>query len=158
MLSNPISLLPPKNTIEFVIHVCLHLLSDLNECTDGHDCHMNATCMNSHGSYVCICNHGYTGNGITCNNINECLLNPCDDKAKCTDFDGGHSCSCNHGFTGNGTHCKDINECQSKVAPCHKNSTCVNTVGSYSCSCLDGHTGNGTHCYGEILFYVFVEF
>ena len=29
-------------------------------------CHVNATCVNTLGSYVCECHAGYTGNGQNC--------------------------------------------------------------------------------------------
>ena len=43
------------------------LFSDNNECTLGtNNCHNNATCTNTDGSFTCACNTGYTGNGVTC--------------------------------------------------------------------------------------------
>ena len=40
---------------------------DIDECaTILHDCHANATCNNKNGSFGCICNYGYNGNGISC--------------------------------------------------------------------------------------------
>ncbi len=43
------------------------LLSDIDECTDnGHNCNANAVCNNTLGSFICICNGGYIGNGINC--------------------------------------------------------------------------------------------
>ena len=30
------------------------------------------------GSYMCVCNDGYLGNGEVCTDINECLKAPCD--------------------------------------------------------------------------------
>ena len=41
------------------------LLADLNECTSS-PCHINATCINTKGSFNCVCNPGYTGNGFEC--------------------------------------------------------------------------------------------
>ena len=41
--------------------------SDINECTMLFgDCHSNATCNNTDGSYYCTCDIGYTGNGSFC--------------------------------------------------------------------------------------------
>ena len=45
----------------------MHSFSDNNECTLGtHNCHNNATCSNTDGSFTCSCYTGYTGNGVTC--------------------------------------------------------------------------------------------
>ena len=40
---------------------------DVDECDlDADDCHANATCNNTIGSYTCECNIGYTGDGYNC--------------------------------------------------------------------------------------------
>ena len=39
---------------------------DIDECKGNHSCHVNATCTNTKGSYVCTCHPGYTGNGSDC--------------------------------------------------------------------------------------------
>ena len=40
---------------------------DINECTLNKDnCHVDASCRNTKGSFVCECNHGYSGNGTFC--------------------------------------------------------------------------------------------
>ncbi len=38
------------------------------ECDDAmnNNCHPNARCMNTIGSFKCSCNPGFTGNGIEC--------------------------------------------------------------------------------------------
>ena len=46
------------------------LLSDINECELlYHECHQNATCYDSLGSYHCQCNNGFYGDGRACNLI-----------------------------------------------------------------------------------------
>ena len=41
--------------------------SDIDECNSrSHDCHQNASCVNTPGHYDCICKPGLTGNGRNC--------------------------------------------------------------------------------------------
>ena len=41
--------------------------ADVNECEAGTaDCHDNADCANTKGSYNCSCKTGFTGNGTNC--------------------------------------------------------------------------------------------
>ena len=42
-------------------------ISEVNRCNytiDG--CDTNASCINITGSYMCVCNHGFDGNGTNC--------------------------------------------------------------------------------------------
>ena len=45
-----------------------HVYSDVDECTSSgaNQCHINAMCTNTEGSYVCRCKKGFTGDGFTC--------------------------------------------------------------------------------------------
>lgn len=44
---------------------------DEDECKkDEHDCHSNASCKNTVGSFRCICKEGYSGDGKECNTGN----------------------------------------------------------------------------------------
>ena len=35
----------------------------------------NAKCTNTSGCFTCACNSGYSGNGVTCSDDNECATN-----------------------------------------------------------------------------------
>lgn len=42
-------------------------LTDIDECTSKkHNCHVQSTCNNTIGGFMCTCNDGYWGDGITC--------------------------------------------------------------------------------------------
>ena len=48
----------------------LSLIVDIPECERGlDDCDSNATCTNTIGSYDCVCNTGFTGDGFNCTGI-----------------------------------------------------------------------------------------
>ncbi|CAB4032885.1 fibrillin-2-like isoform X48 [Paramuricea clavata] len=51
---------------------------------------------------------GYSGNGTSCENINECAVGTdnCHEDAACLDTDGSYECSCNEGYSGNGVACE----------------------------------------------------
>ena len=111
-------------------------LKDINECTSGenNNCHDNAICTNTYGSFTCQCQNGYTGNGITCNGkqLNYSIVKE---------------------FLS-----IDINECSSEGDNnCHDNAICTNTYGNYTCQCQIGYTGNGITCNGKQLNYSIVK-
>ena len=42
---------------------------DIDECSVGSPCDGNAICTNNEGSFTCVCNRGFSGNGITCSGM-----------------------------------------------------------------------------------------
>tara|TARA_B100000575_G_scaffold102752_1_gene81876 strand:+ start:37 stop:1881 length:1845 start_codon:yes stop_codon:yes gene_type:complete len=79
---------------------------DIDECATGTDnCDTNAACTNTIGSFSCVCNSSYTGDGVTCSE-NTCtafgtipdgyILDP----AGTTVTDVNLSASCADGFSG----------------------------------------------------------
>ena len=129
------------------------LLADIDECElDLDNCHVNATCADVFGSFVCTCNIGFEGDGVNCVG-----------KTK------SESVFCIRYFNIVGMRsivmffspellvdiimytfsCSDINECERDGANnCSGNADCFNTIGSYYCSCVNGYEGDGFICTG----------
>lgn len=114
-------------------------------------CDPVATCDDSSGSAICTCPDGYTGDGITCTEIDECDGGAagCDANATCMNNAGGFECVCNMGFTGDGMTCTDIDECAMGTAGCDVNAACTNTDGGFMCECNAGWMGDGSTCTDE---------
>uniref|UniRef100_UPI00358F765B transmembrane cell adhesion receptor mua-3-like isoform X8 n=1 Tax=Myxine glutinosa TaxID=7769 RepID=UPI00358F765B len=122
--------------------------TDIDECTTLRECHPNATCSNTIGSFSCACKSGFKGNGMSCIDINECIVSNGGCSQECHNTGGGFYCSCQTGFEfslGSSSVCEDIDECSSGNR-CHLNATCLNTAGSYNCNCKPGYSGTGLHC------------
>ena len=56
--------IPPSNEQTLPWKWAYAQCPDVDECALGqHDCHANAACMNTPGSYICACKRGYIGDG-----------------------------------------------------------------------------------------------
>uniref|UniRef100_A0A670JNC4 Sushi, nidogen and EGF like domains 1 n=1 Tax=Podarcis muralis TaxID=64176 RepID=A0A670JNC4_PODMU len=88
-----------------------------------------------------------------CNEIDECLSDPCKNGGTCTDRPGSFACHCPEGFIG--TQCEtdrlketlylcppEVDACESN--PCRNGGDCENYSGSYLCVCPEGFFGY--HC------------
>ena len=50
-----------------MVTTILRTFTDVNECTENtHSCDGNASCTNTIGSYNCMCNFGFEGDGFNC--------------------------------------------------------------------------------------------
>jgi len=81
---------------------------DIDECNGSAmgGCSSVAICQNTIGSYRCVCNKGFVGNGTDCMDLDECQVGGfCDEHASCRNGYGWYSCSCEVGYYGNGTYC-----------------------------------------------------
>ncbi len=87
-------------------------------------------CCVPQGSHTCRCKDGFTGNGVTCRDINECLTNNggCDQNAKCVNTEGSFTCQCPPGLTldPSGTLCQDLR--QERCFLDYRHGECVNAL------------------------------
>lgn len=86
----------------FKLNSTTQLCEDINEChfNETNECQLNSICKNTIGSYRCLCKNGFKGNGIYCEDVNECLLelDNCWPNSKCLNTKGSFICVCNMGF------------------------------------------------------------
>lgn len=123
--------------------------TNIDECaTNVDDCGSVATCVDTPGSFTCVCPSGYFWNGTTCADQDECVLGTdnCDANATCANTLGNFSCTCNMGYSGSGSACSDVNECLASNGGCDSNAACANTIGSRTCTCNTGFSGSGVTC------------
>uniref|UniRef100_A0A8B9LP21 Thrombospondin 4b n=1 Tax=Astyanax mexicanus TaxID=7994 RepID=A0A8B9LP21_ASTMX len=128
------------------------------KCTPG-VCFRDDMCIETADGVECgPCPDGYTGDGYSCDDVDECQFNPCFPGVRCVNMAPGYRCeACPLGYTGMAvegvgvafaqTHkqvCDDIDECKGpNNGGCTANSVCQNSMGSYRCGgCKTGFTGD----------------
>ncbi|KAM6963106.1 sushi, nidogen and EGF-like domain-containing protein 1 [Aplochiton taeniatus] len=101
-------------------------------------CHAGYTAMPRTTQSVCG-TQGTWSQGPVCEEINECVSQPCLNGGTCRDRVASFLCECDHGFSGD--RCQtDTDECLSW--PCKHGGTCEDQAGSYFCHCQKGFTGS----------------
>ena len=95
---------------------------------------------------MCDATGSWSGSAPTCEEIADCLPNPCLNGGSCTEDpgSGNYTCNCVSGYDGDNCE-NDIDECMGGLGPCDANgtSTCdgASPAGSYTCACNAGYSG-----------------
>lgn len=94
---------------------------DLTSCGKGN-------CQVRDHKATCACYEGYQLVNDVCEDINECLSQPCHSTAFCNNLPGSYSCQCPEGLIGDPLQagCRDPNECLSD-ADCPASASCQNS-------------------------------
>ncbi|XP_076835653.1 thrombospondin-4-B isoform X1 [Brachyhypopomus gauderio] len=128
------------------------------KCTPGL-CFRDNMCIETEEGVECgPCPDGYTGDGYSCDDVDECQFNPCFPGVRCVNTAPGFRCEqCPLGYSGLAlegvgvdfaqTHkqvCDDVDECKGQNnGGCTANSVCLNSMGSYHCGgCKTGFIGD----------------
>ncbi|XP_065572230.1 fibrillin-2-like isoform X12 [Artemia franciscana] len=128
---------------------------DINECSINiHNCLPTQRCDNTIGSFTCTritsCGTGYTFNSQSgkCEDIDECITNPCQRNSKCVNTPGSYRCvsnlpQCGSGYESNEYgQCVDVDECITGHHDCRSGQACHNRAGGYTCGCMNGFSLN----------------
>uniref|UniRef100_A0AAR2LSK7 Fibrillin 1 n=1 Tax=Pygocentrus nattereri TaxID=42514 RepID=A0AAR2LSK7_PYGNA len=119
---------------------------DINECRVMGNLCKNGRCVNTEGSYKCVCNPGYTTDISGTLYVDECAQAPKPCNFICKNVEGGYLCSCPRGYIlqEDRKSCRDLDECSTKQHNCQF--LCVNTIGGFTCKCPPGFTQHHTAC------------
>ncbi|XP_039594779.1 thrombomodulin-like [Polypterus senegalus] len=106
---------------------------DVDECKQEQVCKADQVCVNSPGSFTCVCPPGFEMVDGECEDTDECESAPCEHQ--CTNTYGGFECSCFEGFRQNKyekTTCYSVCEEETCEAMCDPKNRDV-------CECPDGY-------------------
>ena len=112
---------------------------DINECADSSNVCANGKCQNTLGSYQCSCRPGFTFNGVSCEDIDECSMpDTCSTTpgSLCLNTLGSFECRCPTGLIKANGQCSFVRLCE-QSSPCGSGQ-CMDVPQSYRCSCPNG--------------------
>ena len=120
-----------------------------------HNCApVGGICKNTPGHHICDgCLDGYTGNGIFCDDIDECVTGGegdiyCTERLRaCTNTIGAFECGACLGVENADGECTDFDECMNGVHNCTiPGGFCENKPGTFDCPhCIEGFAGPDGH-------------
>ncbi|XP_037292482.1 fibrillin-2 isoform X4 [Manduca sexta] len=124
----------------------LDVFGDVDECAALPTLCAPGRCVNTIGSFRCVCGRGYKPAGEICADVDECSARapPCEQL--CRNTEGSYECLCRAGYEldEDGANCRDVDECERETHTCQQ--TCSNTEGSFECSCHEGYEKRGDAC------------
>uniref|UniRef100_A0A183BU29 EGF-like domain-containing protein n=1 Tax=Globodera pallida TaxID=36090 RepID=A0A183BU29_GLOPA len=122
---------PPSSAGKLQMYSCYFCEQDIDECEkfSGGLCQNGGTCMNRHGSYLCICGQNCT------DDVDECsddLTQQCFNKGKCVNLVGCYKCECAFGYTRKMGSSR-LGYCTDQ--PCQNGGICYDDFVCYECQC-----------------------
>jgi len=123
------------------------------------DACQHGRCINTLGSYRCLCDAGYqvdvAQRESQCVDVDECqTVSPSPCEFNCRNTPGTFICTCPLGYSldSDGRSCLDVDECDFELTGHHMCAQkCLNTRGSYECLCHDGYQKQDNQCVGLYL-------
>jgi len=121
----------------------------INPC-DNVTCSDNGTCADASGNAVCICNSGFTADGLNCvSETDPCDGISCSDTGTCVISGVTPLCICEENYHSDGLNCiADINPCENIT--CSENGICAVSGTEPLCVCNSGFVAEGLDCVEEI--------
>ncbi|KAI5643950.1 calcium-binding EGF domain-containing protein [Phthorimaea operculella] len=126
------------------------IYGDIDECVAMPDLCLPGRCINTIGSFRCVCPRGFKSVGATCTDVDECAVRPPPCDQLCRNTEGSYECLCRTGYEldEDGANCRDVDECEKGDHTCQQ--ICSNTEGSYECSCQEGYEKRGDACVDQL--------